>query len=240
MLLLLAVLPGIVLFTVVWRQDKIEKEPAGLLLKLFIGGALTTASAMLLGWLGDEVALEMFEETDLAYLIIDNFLITALVEEGGKYFVLKKTTWRHSAFNYTFDAVVYAVTASLGFAVVENILYVAENGVATAIMRALLSVPGHVFMAIFMGCYYGLAKAAWAAGDRRGMKANLRKALWVPVLLHGLYDFCLSTDYDVLFVVFLIFDVSFTVAAIKRLKKLSKADAPILPEPIAQNEQEPD
>lgn len=79
MLLLLAVLPGVILFAAARRQDKIEKEPADLLWKLFLGGALTTVSAMLLGWLGGEVVTELVDTGNIAFLIIDNFLLTALV-----------------------------------------------------------------------------------------------------------------------------------------------------------------
>ncbi len=227
MLIFLAVLPGIVLFAMIQRQDKIEKEPPGLLLKLFLGGALTTASAMLFGWLGGELLLDGLDSESIEYLLIDNFLITALVEEGGKYYVLKKTTWRHPAFNYTFDAVVYAVTAALGFAVLENVLYVMSGGIGTALLRAVVAVPGHAFDGVYMGYYYGLAKSAWTNGERREMRSCLRKALWVPVLLHGFYDFCLETGSDLFFAIFIAFDLALTVLAIRRIKKLSHSDAPV-------------
>ncbi|MBO4915920.1 MAG: PrsW family intramembrane metalloprotease [Oscillospiraceae bacterium] len=227
MLILLAVLPGIVLFYIVWKHDKIEKEPGSLLLRLFILGALTTISAMLIGTLGGYFVKDLFEENSLIYLIIDNFLLTALVEEGGKYVVMKKTTWRHPAFNYTFDAVLYAVTASLGFAVVENIFYVIDGDVSTALMRAVLSVPGHAIDGLFMGYYYGMAKAAASDGDARAMKAGLKKALWVPVLLHGFYDFCLSFESEIFTIVFFAFELVITVIAIKRLKTASRTDTPV-------------
>lgn len=227
MLLLLAVLPGVILFAAVWRQDKVEKEPAGLMWKLFLGGALTTVSAMLLGWLGGEAVTELVDTGSVAFLIIDNFLLTALVEEGGKYFVLKRATWRHPAFNYTFDAIVYAVTTALGFAVLENILYVMDGDITVALLRAVFSVPGHAFDGVFMGYYYGLAKAAWTAGDRRAMRGSLRKALWVPVLLHGFYDFCLETESGLFTILFIVFDVALTILAIRRIKASSRADAPV-------------
>lgn len=227
MLILLAVLPGVVLFAVVRSLDKIEKEPAGLMWKLFLGGALTTVSAMALGWLGGEFVLDALPADSIAYLIVDNFLITALVEEGGKYFVLKRTTWRHPAFNYTYDAIVYAVTASLGFAVLENILYVMDADIGTALLRAAVAVPGHAFDGVYMGYFYGRAKVAWTAGDRRASRRALRCALWVPVLLHGFYDFCLETESELFLVIFIVFDVALTVFAIRRLRRASRSDAPV-------------
>ena len=223
----LAIIPSIILIVIILRADKIEKEPMSLLVRLFLFGALTTVSAMLIGSAGTEIIAVLFEEGTLVYAFVDNFIVTALVEEGGKYFVLKKTTWKHPAFNYTFDAVVYAVCASLGFATLENILYLADASVGTAFARGILSVPGHFIDAVFMGYYYGSAKIASTDGNEQASKQFRRRALIVPVLLHGFYDFCLSTEYDIFLVVFFIFEIVITVAAVKRLKKLSKEDRAI-------------
>ena len=226
-MLYLAIIPSIILFIFIWRKDKIEKEPIGLLVKLFIFGALTTVSAAVIGIAGQYLVSGFLEEGSLLFLLIDNFLLTALVEEGGKYFVLKKTTWKHLAFNYTFDAVVYAVCSSLGFATLENILYLIDADLGTAIGRGLLSVPGHVADAVFMGYYYGMARLTSSEGNERLCKANLAKALWIPVLLHGSYDFCLSTDSLGFLVIFLIFEVIVSIFAIRKVIKLSKEDSMI-------------
>ncbi|MCR5099560.1 MAG: PrsW family intramembrane metalloprotease [Lachnospiraceae bacterium] len=226
----LAILPSIILFVIVWRADKIEKEPASLLLKLFFLGALTIISAVIIGQLGEMVFQSFLDTESMVYIAIDNFLLTALVEEGGKYFVLKKGSWKHPAFNYTFDAVVYAVVVSLGFATFENILYVMEGGVSTAITRGILSVPGHVIDAIFMGCYYGIAKKMEAEGNEAGMRSNLVKALLIPTLLHGFYDFCLSTGYDAFLIIFFVFEIVITILAIIKFKGLSRSDTQIIQE----------
>ena len=220
----LAIIPSIVLFIMIWRKDKIEKEPVGLLIKLFIFGALTTVSAGVIGMGAQYLLLNFLDEKSMAFIIIDNFLLTALVEEGGKYFVLKKATWKHPAFNYTFDGAVYAVCSSLGFATVENILYLIDGDLGTAVGRGLLSVPGHVVFAVFMGYYYGMAKYASVGGDERGSRSYLRKALWIPVLLHGTYDFCLSSGYDAFLVVFIVFVVIMSVLAIRKVRNMSKND----------------
>ena len=227
MLMLLAVLPAAVLLRMVWRMDAIEKEPSDLLAKLFIGGALTIISAFVLGVFGSGVILSWFIPGSLVYLLLDNFVCTALVEEGGKFFVLKKLTWNHPAFDYTFDAVVYAVTAALGFATLENILYVFEGGISTAILRAILSVPGHAIDGIYMGSYYGLAKLCDGRGDRQGRGRHLRRALLVPTLMHGFYDFCLESESGLLLLGFLLFEIGITISAILRLKKLAREDQPI-------------
>ena len=224
MLSLLAILPSIVLFIIVWKGDTIEKEPPKLLRRLFFFGALSTVSAMIIGVAGTSFTKMFLSEGSLIYAVIDNFIITALVEEGGKYFVLKKCTWKHNAFNYTFDGVVYAVVTSLGFATLENILYLIDGDLGTAFMRGILSVPGHVIDAIYMGCYYGMARYEAACGNEAQSKKNLRKALLVPIIIHGFYDFCLSTEYGILLLVFLIFEIVITILAVKKFKMLSKND----------------
>jgi len=223
----LAVIPSIVLFVIIWRHDKIEKEPAKLLVILFFLGALTILSAMIIGQAGEALVKLFLNEESLIFIAIDNFLLTALIEEGGKYIVLRTKTWKHPAFNYTFDAVVYAVVVSLGFATAENILYVGMYGMGTAVLRALTAVPSHVTDAIFMGCYYGYAKFAQSRGDVRLEKRYMKMALIIPVLAHGFYDFCLSTGMDVFVIIFWIFDIAITIHAFRLMKKLSDTDTPI-------------
>ena len=227
MLLLLAVLPSMFLLAYIWRKDTIEKEPLSLLASLFFWGALTVVSAVVIGAIMEAVAEEIFERDTLTWLILDNFIMTALVEEGGKYFVLKRKTWKSPEFDYLFDAIVYAVVVSLGFATVENILYVVDSDLSTALLRAVLSVPGHAIDGVFMGCFYGLAKRYDLAGNRRKCRAYLRRALWVPVLIHGFYDFCLSTEDDFFIMLFFVFEIIVTALAYRTVKKFSREDAPV-------------
>ncbi len=227
---LLAILPGIVLFVVIWRSDKVEKEPRGLLLRLFLFGALTVVSAIVVGLAGEAV-FGFLDQGSMLYIFIDNFLLTALVEEAGKYVVLKKLTWKHPAFDHTFDAVVYAVTASLGFATLENIIYLIDGDISTGIIRAIMSVPGHAIYGVFMGYYYGMAKTAEVRGNTKLCKACLKKALIIPVLLHGFYDFCIgSAEYEIFLLFLLVFEIALTVVGIRKILRLSKEDAAISPD----------
>lgn len=226
-MLLLSIFPSIILLVVVWKGDRYEKEPPGLLIKLFLLGSLTTISAFIIEFLFENVILSFMNQQGILFALIDNFLVVAVAEEAGKYFVLKKVTWKHPAFNFTFDAVVYAVAVSLGFATLENILYLIDGSVFLALSRALFSVPGHFIDALYMGYYYGLARFSDAYNDDRLKKGNLRLAFWVPVLIHGFYDFCLSTEYGIFILVFLIFEAVLTFFAVRKFLKLSKIVAPI-------------
>lgn len=223
-MLVLAILPAVVLMTYVYRKDTIEKEPLGLLLVLFLLGALASIPIVVGEMLFESVVLSGLYEGSLLYIILENFLGVALVEELGKYFVLKSRTWKSAHFNFLFDAIVYAVVASLGFATLENVLYLMDGSISTAIGRAILSVPGHAIDGVFMGCYYGLAKRDERMGNARGVKTNLRLALLVPVLVHGTYDFFISTGWLLLFFAF---EIVVTAAAVARVRRVSKEDAPV-------------
>lgn len=226
-MLLLSILPSIILLIVVWKGDRYEKEPPGLLIKLFLLGSLTTISAFIIEYLFGNVILSFMNQQGILFALIDNFLVVAVAEEAGKYFVLKKVTWKHPALNFTFDAVVYAVAVSLGFATLENILYLIDGSVFLALSRALFSVPGHFIDALYMGYYYGLARFSDAYNDDRLKKGNLRLAFWVPVLIHGFYDFCLNTEYGIFILIFLIFEAVLTFFAVRKFLKLSRIVAPI-------------
>ena len=166
-LLLLALAPACVLLFYIWKKDKSEKEPPGLLLLLFFGGVLSCLPASILETLlitPIEQAFGFDDATTIAdggvSFVIGSFLEyffgVALVEEGLKFLVMFLLTHKSRHFNSLFDGMIYAIFVSLGFAAFENIFYVFDYGVGTALVRAVMSVPGHMFFAVFMGYYYSM------------------------------------------------------------------------------------
>jgi RsiW-degrading membrane proteinase PrsW (M82 family) len=226
-LLLAALLPAIILLVRVYRLDTIEKEPSGLLWKLILFGAISGVVAGGVEWLLLSLLGQFFAETDLAYLIIENFVIIAGTEELCKRFPVKKFAWNNPAFDYRFDAIVYCVFSAIGFAALENVLYVMQYGFSTAVTRALLSVPGHFFFAVYMGLYLGEAKEA----ERRGFESRrsyfMSCSLFVPMLLHGFWDFCLSFQSWIMTIIFYVFVLVFFLRANATLTRASRTDEPI-------------
>ncbi len=227
--ILVAILPAIFIVVYIYRKDTREHEPIGLLVKLFFLGLLSIISAVILEEAGEMLETQFLTQGTIIYHLVDNFLIVAVAEELGKYAAFKIGAWKNKNFDFTFDAIVYAVCVGIGFAIPENILYVADGGLSTAILRALTSIPGHISFGIYMGYYFGQAKACEQAGDQKGKKSFLRKAFWIPVLWHGAYDFCLSTDYLILFIVFIALVVVLDIFALKLVKKASLGDRRIDP-----------
>lgn len=168
----LALLPAIALVVWIYRQDKVEKEPRGLLWKIFLFGVLSVIPAMILEIILDEVFLVFMDADTLCYVILDNFIGVALIEELCKMKAAKWAAWKHPAFNYKFDAIVYCVTSALGFAAIENVLYCLGGDFGTAVTRALLSVPSHAIDGVIMGYFFGVAKEAELAGDKTAGNAT--------------------------------------------------------------------
>lgn len=135
------------------------------------------------------IVLESFAEGLFTNLFLYVFLGIAFVEEGIKYFFLKKYLYKKADFNEPMDGIVYAVMISLGFATIENIAYVfGHEGqeIQVAIIRMFSAIPAHALMGVIMGYYVGKAKF-----DIDNRKTLLLKGLFGAILLHGLYNYFL-------------------------------------------------
>ena len=226
-LLAAAVIPPLYLLYVIYRMDKIEKEPASLILKLFVIGCVVVVPAALIESYVIEGLAMVVRPATIPFLLIENFLCVALVEELVKYLGLKLGSWRNPAFNYCFDGVIYAVTVSLGFAAAENIGYVASYGISVAVTRALTAIPGHCIFGIFMGYYYGMAKYAASHGDKGRASTYRVLAVVMPMIIHGFYDFCASSGYDILIMVFFAYIIILDIYAIRAVKRYARNDTEI-------------
>lgn len=192
-LTLAAVLPAVYLLVKVYHLDRLESEPVGLLARLVLGGVISTLLAVITEELGSIMLASTFESETLLYRLLMYFVVVGLSEEGFKYLMLKKRTWKSPNFNCQFDGVVYAVFTSLGFALWENIKYVYSFGFATAVVRAVTAVPAHGSFGVFMGIFYGMAKRWDNNGYPQRSRICRRLAVLIPMLLHGTYDF-IATD----------------------------------------------
>lgn len=224
-LLFLSILPSIALGVMIYKKDIVEKESPGLLFKLFLGGAIGSVILTLLLSTVLEPIIPDLEDSNnnFIYLAITTFFKVALVEEFSKWIFLKKITWKNKEFNYIYDAIVYAVFVALGFATIENILYVlgSEGGISIAILRAILSVPGHAFDGVFMGYYYGLAKQAKINDNIKLFKRNMIFSLLIPVVFHFIFDYLLLSENSILLILYLVFIILLYINAFKRINKLS-------------------
>lgn len=212
-LLILSLAPVFIIAGYIYFRDKYEREPIRLLLLALVVGALTVIPIFLL-----ESFLSSFSGlfSGLTATAWNAFVVAAFSEELFKFIALYLLIWKSREFNDKLDGIVYAVFISLGFAAVENVMYVMGNGFGTGIMRAITAVPAHAIFGITMGFYFGMAKFY----EKKRYELKL-KALIYPILLHGIYDFILFTGIEWLSIVFIGFLVFLYISGLKRIKQLS-------------------
>ena len=175
--LLFAIFPPLLIAYYVYQKDKYEKEPKSLIIKSFLFGCVGVIPALF---------LEIFAKGMFTSLFLYVFFGIALVEEGVKYFFLKKYLFKKADFNEPMDGIVYGVMISLGFATVENIAYVLNNEgqeINDALMRMFTAIPLHAACGVILGYFVGLAKFS----DNRNIL--LYKGLFLATLVHGLYNY---------------------------------------------------
>lgn len=223
-LLASAILPAFLLMRWVYRQDTVEQEPRDLLWKLALRGALMCIPAAVLEGMLIPFMSRFAPEGSLLNSFLQTFLVVAVAEEGCKYFMLRRATWDNPNFNYRFDGIVYAVFVSLGFAALENVVYVLQYGPGVILSRGILSIPGHCTFGIFMGLFYANSKQADLYNSGLGHRRNQWLAFFVPVLLHGYYDFCLMSGNTFLAGSFWLFVVVMDVVAIRVVRWQAQND----------------
>ena len=183
-LLAAAFLPAILLWFYIWKKDT-QKEPTSLLVKaVLLGVAIIIPVAILESGIEALIFGVEGKPTSLLGTTTMAFVVAALPEETFKLLALWMVLRKNPYFDEHFDGIVYAVCVGLGFAAFENIMYVfgEEDWFSTAIVRALLAVPGHYAFAILMGYYYSVYHFV----DHSPKVAAC--VLLVPVLAHGTYD----------------------------------------------------
>lgn len=187
-------LPVFLILYYIYKKDR-DPEPIKTVGITFAFGAVSCIPAIILE-LAAEYALNAspLEVDTPIYNRARMFAGVALIEEVCKWCVVMLFIWKHKDFDDSYDAIVYCVTASLGFAALENLLYVVQNGLAVGIMRAVTSVPGHACFGVFMGYFLAKAKYHSSHGDKQKMILWMALALAVPVLVHGEYDYLLTVD----------------------------------------------
>lgn len=176
-----AIAPGIALMAYIYLKDRYDAEPISMVLRLFIFGALIVFPTMVLQ---RALVLGLGENP-----FVFSFVYSAGIEEFLKWFVLYFVIYKHVLFDEPYDGIVYATSISLGFATLENVIYVLLLGspsVSALVMRALLPVSGHALFGIMMGYHLGKAKF-----KPRLEKRHLMISLSLPLFFHGMFDYIL-------------------------------------------------
>jgi len=208
-----AVLPALVILFYVYKQD-LFPEPKNIVFKTFIFGCSIIIFLNLILNDVDAFAENFFEgET---FIFFDSFIRAAFLEEISKMVIIVFFCTRKDEFDEPMDGLVYGVAASLGYAAWENIdyvlFYINESGkivydpsLYVAIVRAFSAVPLHALCGVMMG--FLISQTLF---EKKYNFYNLILALAVPVGIHGLWNYSMSSEvvseqiaYITAFVIFL-------------------------------------
>ncbi|MFG6148671.1 glutamic-type intramembrane protease PrsW [Halobacillus sp. B23F22_1] len=189
-----AVAPAVALMTFIYLSKRIELEPLPLIIRMFILGAILVFPLMFIQYAFESEAI--FQSP-----IMKSIFLAGLLEEFFKWFFFLFVAYRHADFDHHYDGIIYGVAISLGFATLENIIYLFANGIEIALLRAVFPVSSHALFGLLMGFYMGKAKFSL-----RYRRLSISLALIIPVVLHSLYDyFIVSSIWLYLIIPFMIF-----------------------------------
>lgn len=187
-LLALALAPGLAIALYIYLKDKHEPEPLGLLFTSFMYGGASVLITLFISWPLD--FLVTLRADDVVDQFANAFFKVALVEEFSKFVFIRFVLYNNKNFNEPFDGIVYAIMVGMGFATLENILYVFQYGISTGIVRMFTAVPAHATFAVLMGYFLGKAKFT----HRKEISYSIL-ALLVATAFHGAYDYFLFISF---------------------------------------------
>ncbi|WP_432355099.1 glutamic-type intramembrane protease PrsW [Sporosarcina sp. A2] len=172
-----AIAPSLALFSYLYLRKEISSDPSRTLFKAFVYGAVMTFPILFIQ--------HVFEEEQVfTNEFLQNTIFTGALEEFFKWLILLVFVYKNYEFDDAYDGILFGASVSLGFATVENILFLFTFGLDTAFIRALLPVSSHALFGVVMGYYFGRSK--FASGDNK--KWFLVSALVFPFLLHATYN----------------------------------------------------
>jgi len=217
-LLSLSLAPVFAIIIYVYYRDKYDKEPLSLLIKLFIFGCISIIPAIILEKIAGKIFMSMeYSIYSVAFL---SFIGIGFSEELSKFIFVRYFSYNSIHFNEPFDGIVYSVMVSMGFAAVENVMYVVNGGYTVGWLRMFTAVPAHACFGVLMGYYIGLAK--FSSSFKWFFMLN---GLLLASMLHGAYDyFLILHDYEGLYIfsiITLILAVIFSFKAMRKLKSKS-------------------
>ena len=189
-LLALAIAPGVAIALYFYFRDQYNREPRRhLIISFFLGGISAVVAGLLEEALFSLTGIQI--GNGIEHNLIAAFIFVGFTEEWTKYIMVRYYAFRQPEFDEPLDGIIYSVMVGMGFATLENVLYVMDSGYTTAIMRMFLSVPAHATFAVIMG--YELGKAKFA-GRKRFF--YIQPALLGATFWHGSYDFFLFLQQD--------------------------------------------
>lgn len=179
--------PGLFWLWMVVRGNLHRPDPMSLVLRTFLLGVAIAVPVVVVEHIlqgADSAAItSRMSLGEAAFLA---FVVAGLVEEFGKFLVIRLSLYDSPYFDEPLRGLVYAAAVALGFASIENVHYMLQFGPAVLLPRALLSTLAHVFFAGLWG--YGLGADRKARRDGAPARGFAFLGLTGGIVAHGAFD----------------------------------------------------
>lgn len=194
--LFLSILPIVVIGILLYKMDK-DKEPNHVLRNIFLVSIGVGLAGGLLSSALDKYLSTIHFNSIFVYNVIRLLFVIALIEEVCKYIPAKFIGMKSKYHSSFYDTLLYFAFSGLGFACIENIMYVMKFTVKTALVRGLLSVPGHIIFSLLLGLFIALAnKEKQKNNNQSTNKSIIYTALGFTIasVAHALFNYGLAQE----------------------------------------------
>jgi protease PrsW len=214
--ILVAVAPCIFWLWLIYKGDKYKPEPRWLIIRTFLFGmAIAIPVAVIETLLYPKSAQGTLSLSSAAYL---SFVVAGATEEAAKLLVVRLSVYRSVHFEEPTDGLVYSAAAALGFASLENVIYLIGYGWQVILVRGIFSNLAHVLFSALWG--YPLAMLKLGFFKRKYLTwLGLASAM----IAHGLFDFLFftSTVYTFLVIPFFLAMAVLFILMMRHANKIS-------------------
>jgi protease PrsW len=186
-IILVALAPCVFWLWIIYKRDKYAPEPMSLIIRIFFFGMLIAVPVAAIEAFLYPASIQNNISLSTAFYLA--FIVAGVTEEAGKFLVVRTGIYRSPHFEEPADGLVYAAAAALGFAALENIVYLLNFGWQVILVRGLFSNLAHVLFSSLWGYPLALTKL--------GMLKN-KNWVWAGLLgamvAHGIFDFLFFTN----------------------------------------------
>jgi len=184
---ILFALLGVVLPALLWlwfwlKQDKKRPEPRGLILLAFVVGMIAVP-----------VVLPFEKFADSYFTGTAVIIIWSAIEEIFKYTFAYFAVLRRKAMDEPVDAVIYMITVALGFAALENTLFlinpITDGSFVDTIINGNLRFLGATLLHTLSSATIGVMIALSFYRKKALKKVYVVYGLIMAILLHSLFNF---------------------------------------------------
>ena len=220
-IILITIAPALFLIFIIYINDRYDREPLLLVLMCFVAGAFSTVLALVME--SSFVLVFGFAPITVGWMFSYTIVGIGLPEQLAKLIATYFIAFKDKAFNEPMDGIVYTVAAGMGFATLENVLYITDMGYQIGLLRGVISLPMHMLFDVVLGYFVGMAHNAYI--KKQSYVKWLFTGLMLAAVIHGFYDFIIYSiaDEGLMYAAIIIFYALLVLFAIILVRKALSA-----------------